>query len=112
MRNYLGVVKVVIVFVLIISVISSCEKEDNMSYEISIRNSYFETIDSVTIGDTLYGEIKTNEISNPNIFNKGQYTFEAHSVSGLIFKSTIYIQGDRYNLLLVFSDDGKLLIDK
>jgi hypothetical protein len=76
-----------------------------------VRNDYFEQIDDVSIGSVDFGSVEAGAYSLGKEIGIGRYSFRAISVSGLIFESTVDLRGDRRDVLLRLSPDGKLEYD-
>ncbi|GHT24951.1 hypothetical protein AGMMS4957_18880 [Bacteroidia bacterium] len=80
------------------------------NYLISVKNTYFEPlyhvkIGDVTLTDTLLIDAGTEKIT----VEQGRYLFSAVTASGMSLQADLYIKGYKQNINLVVNEQGKLL---
>ena len=90
--------------------IISCEDEatEPDSYNVSVCNSYFETIDTVKLDTIRFTALKPDSCTQAIVFDKGVYPVTIHTKSELLFKAKVTIQGSKPDLILRVSVNGNI----
>lgn len=91
----------------------SCSKNDvePNSYKVQVKNFYFESVDSVKVGDYYLGKIEKEIISSPLSFTKGVYDFTCLTKSELRITAKINIQGLNETINIRLNEKGKVELE-
>ncbi len=80
-------------------------------YDVRIRNSYFEQIDSVKLGSHYIGKIETRNDSESFFVTKGMYDFSCITQSELVVTTEVNIQGLNEQIIIKLNERGKIELE-
>lgn len=92
---------------------NSCQNEHDTpdSYDISIDNQYFESIDSVCIdSQKVYNDIPRNQTITILNVQYGKHIFQVYTHSALILTSDLILNGSNSNVRLVVNEKGAIYL--
>lgn len=98
----------------IISLLLGCNKSPNKlnTFEINIKNDYFECIDSIRLNNLYWENICPNQISSLQKIDVGSYLVSCYTHSSLLITAYIHIQGSISHLTFRISQSGEISILK
>jgi hypothetical protein len=99
-------------FPISILIFLSCIKEEIISpyYLVSVKNSYFEPLDSIYIGNKNIGNLDINQISDQDTLSPGTYKIKCKTASNLQISADIILQGSQQHTQIVLLQNGKIII--
>ena len=99
-------------FPISVLIFSSCIKEEIISpyYLVSVKNSYFEPLDSIYIGNKNIGNLNINQSSVQDTLSPGTYKIKCKTASNLQISADIILQGSQQRTQIVFLQNGKFTV--
>lgn len=103
-------------FLILISsfLLYNCSHEDPTSldsYTVKVENNFFESIDSICIGDYYIGHLGKDSISCGKDIKSGQYSLSCKTASDLKITSSVAFQGKNKDVMIVIHSNGTLSIE-
>jgi len=100
-------------YFLIISFFVSCSKVDLEpdTYDVQIKNNYFEVIDSVKFGNNYLGTIPIASLSETFSVEKNVYVFSCLTFSQLKITAEVEVQGSSPKLFITLNNNGKVELE-
>lgn len=91
---------------------SSCTKEEVISpyYVVSVKNSYFEALDSIYVGNKYIGKLNINQSSVQDTLSPGTYKIKCKTASKLQMSADVMLQGSQQSIQIVFRQNGEIII--
>lgn len=104
------------IFGILISVghLCSCQKPTQPelnTYSVSVKNNYFEDLDSLTIANYKITKLAVNSVSEEMPLPAGTHRFSVYTQSKLNILGDIIIKGKKPTLTLIIRNNGEVVLD-